>query len=256
MPAGTGCRVASAQPGRRQANAFLVPLPLSMLPVAEDPLRISARRLRSIFRQLLEEHGPQHWWPGDTPFEIMVGAVLTQNTAWVNVERAIANLLNAHALTPERILSVDEQQLAAWLRPSGYFNIKARRLRNFCRWYLEAGGRRRLARWDTDRLRHALLAVNGIGPETADDMLLYAFQRPVFVIDAYTRRLFARLGLIAGDEGYETLRHAIECALGPDVSLFNEYHALIVVHAKDVCRVRPRCGECVLRTRCASRLRS
>lgn len=216
-------------------------------------LTLPARRLRSIFRQLLEARGPQHWWPGDTPFEIMVGAVLTQNTAWINVERAIANLVAADALAPERILGVAEDRLAAWLRPSGYFNIKARRLRHFCRWYLEAGEYPALQDWDTERLRHALLAVNGIGPETADDMLLYAFGRPVFVIDAYTRRLFLRLGLIEGGEGYETLRQACEQALGPDVALFNEYHALIVAQAKDVCRTRPRCGECVLRRQCPGR---
>jgi endonuclease-3 related protein len=216
-------------------------------------LQLSSRRLHSVFNQLLAAHGPQDWWPGDTPFEIMVGAVLTQNTAWINVERAIANLQANAALDPERILAVSEAQLAEWLRPSGYFNIKARRLRNFCRWYVEAGGYRRLTRWETGRLRQALLDINGIGPETADDMLLYAFQRPVFVIDAYTRRLFARLGLIAGDEGYETLRHACEGALGADAVLFNEYHALIVAHAKDICRVRPRCGECVLRRHCPER---
>lgn len=214
-------------------------------------LPLPPRRLRSLFRQLLDAYGPQHWWPGDTPFEIMVGAVLTQNTAWINVERAIANLINADALDPGRILAVKETQLAEWLRPSGYFNIKARRLRNFCHWYMEAGEYRKLKRRETGVLRQALLAVNGIGPETADDILLYAFGRPVFVIDAYTRRLFARLGLIAGDEGYETLRHAFEHALGPDAALFNEYHALIVAQAKEVCRVRPRCGECVLRKRCA-----
>ena len=214
---------------------------------------LPSRRLRNVFQQLLDAYGPQHWWPGDTPFEIMVGAVLTQNTAWINVERAIANLINADALNPERILSVKEAQLAEWLRPSGYFNIKARRLRNFCRWYAEAGEYRKLKRRETEALRQALLAINGIGPETADDMLLYAFERPVFVVDAYTRRLFARLGLIAGDEGYETLRHAIERALGPDVGLFNEYHALIVAHAKEVCRVRPRCGGCMLRRGCPGR---
>lgn len=217
-------------------------------------LQLPSRRLRSIFQQLLDAHGPQHWWPGDTPFEIMVGAVLTQNTAWINVERAIANLINADALDPARILAVEEAQLAEWLRPSGYFNIKARRLRNFCRWYVEAGEYPDLSHWATEPLRHALLAVNGIGPETADDMLLYAFERPVFVIDAYTRRLFARLGLITGDEGYETLRHACEAALGPDVALFNEYHALIVAHAKDTCRARPRCGECIFRRRCPGRM--
>ena len=216
-------------------------------------LHIPASRLRSVFQRLLDTHGPQYWWPGDTPFEIMVGAVLTQNTAWINVERAIANLVTAGALDPARILEVEEAQLAEWLRPSGYFNVKARRLRNFCRWYIEAGEFRALARWDTEPLRHALLAINGIGPETADDILLYALGRPVFVIDAYTRRLFARLGLIVGDEGYETLRHACERALGNDVALFNEYHALIVVQAKDVCRTRPRCSDCALRRQCPGR---
>ncbi len=145
-----------------------------------------------------------------------------------------------------------ETQLADWLRPSGYFNIKAKRLRNFCRWYVESGEYHRLMRKDTQTLRHDLLAVNGIGPETADDMLLYAFERPVFVIDAYTRRLFARLEFIDGDENYETLRKAFEQALGPDVALFNEYHALIVAHAKDICRVKPRCADCVLRKQCPS----
>lgn len=216
-------------------------------------LKLPSRRLRSVFDRLLDGYGPQDWWPGDTPFEIMVGAVLTQNTAWINVERAIANLINQRALDPARILAAPEDRLADWLRPSGYFNIKARRLRNFCRWYLEAGGYDTLTALETQPLRHALLAVNGIGPETADDILLYAFDRPVFVIDAYTRRLFARLGLIAGDEGYEQLRQAVERALGADAALFNEFHALIVAHAKEICRVRPRCAECVLRRGCAGR---
>ena len=214
---------------------------------------LSSRRLRSVFQRLLISHGPQSWWPGDSPFEIMVGAVLTQNTAWINVERALANLLENAALSPERILTVDESRLADWLRPSGYFNIKAKRLRNFCRWYVDAGEFSVLSRQSTADLRAALLAVNGVGPETADDILLYAFERPVFVIDAYTRRFFARLGLIQGNEGYEQLRISIEDALGADVALFNEYHALIVIHAKDICRVRPRCELCVLRKTCPSR---
>lgn len=216
-------------------------------------LKLSARRLHGVFDKLLHAHGPQYWWPGDSPFEIMVGAVLTQNTAWTNVERAIDNLVANQALTPARILEVNEERLAEWLRPSGYFNIKARRLRNFCRWYLDAGEYPELARWDTHELRTALLAINGVGPETADDMLLYAFARPVFVIDAYTRRLFARLGFIRGDESYEPLRQAVEQALGPDVALFNEYHALIVAQAKDICRVRPDCNRCRLRATCPGR---
>lgn len=216
------------------------------------PAALSSRKLRSIFQQLLAQYGPQAWWPGETAFEVMVGAVLTQNTAWINVERAIANLTANAALSPERILAVNEAQLAEWIRPSGYFNIKARRLRNYCRWYTDAGGYQPLAKQSDVDLRRALLAVNGVGPETADDILLYAFKRPVFVIDAYTRRLFARLGLIQGDEGYDELRLGLEQALGADVALFNEYHALIVVHAKDICRVRPRCSECMFRKICPS----
>ena len=180
----------------------------------------------------------------------MVGAILTQNTAWTNVEKAIANLLAHERLDAAKIVSVRNDYLANWLRPCGYFNVKAERLKNFCRWYLDAGGFSSLSRLDTKLLRQGLLSVSGVGPETADDMLLYAFERPVFVIDAYTRRLFARLQLFAGNEHYDTLRLAIESALGPDVALFNEYHALIVRHSKEVCRVRPRCSRCVLLGHC------
>jgi endonuclease-3 related protein len=206
--------------------------------------------LRAVYRRLAAAHGPQHWWPGDSRFEIMVGAVLTQNTAWTNVERAIANLKRARALTPEAIVAARHARLAKWLKPSGYFNIKARRLKSLCRWLIAQGGVRALTRMNTQDLRTALIAVHGIGPETADDIVLYAFDRPVFVIDAYTRRIFARLGLVKGDEGYETLRHRFENTLDPDVSLFNEYHALIVRHGKDVCRKRPRCGDCCLLPHC------
>ena len=182
----------------------------------------------------------------------MIGAVLTQNTAWTNVERAIENLVAAQLLDPYRILSCDPEQLVAALRPSGYFNIKARRLKAFCRFIVEAGGFEVLCAQDTHELRRALLAVHGIGPETADDILLYGFERPVFVIDAYTRRLFQRLGLASGEETYEELRCGFEGALGPDAPLFNEYHALIVAHAKDICKVKPRCHECCLSPRCPS----
>lgn len=207
---------------------------------------------RQVYHDLHAANGPQQWWPADTPFEVMVGAVLTQNTAWTNVEKAIANLKEGNALTPEAILQAHPRRLAAWLRPSGYFNVKARRLRALCAWLSENGGVDTLAAWPTVKLREGLLSVAGIGPETADDILLYAFHRPVFVIDAYTRRIFARLGLIAGDEGYEVLRTRFERALPSDVALFNEYHALIVRHGKDVCRKRPRCERCVLRAHCAN----
>jgi endonuclease-3 related protein len=212
---------------------------------------MSRLQFRTVYNRLYRAYGPQHWWPGDTPFEIMVGAILTQNTAWSNVEKAIANLVAKDKLYPQAIVNARHDQLAGWLRPSGYFNIKAERLKSFCRWYLEAGEHAALVRLATGTLRAALLDVKGIGPETADDMLLYAFERPVFVIDAYTRRLFTRLGRFAGDEGYEHLRAEFERALGPDVALYNEYHALIVRHAKTVCRVRPDCGQCVLAQYCA-----
>ncbi|HYA38523.1 MAG TPA: endonuclease III domain-containing protein [Candidatus Methylomirabilis sp.] len=205
-----------------------------------------------VYRKLFAANGRQHWWPGDSDFEIMVGAILTQNTAWANVEKAIANLKKARALSPRSIVKAHPKRLAAWLKPSGYFNIKAVRLRAMCRWLLERGGVRKLAKLPTHDLRRTLLAVHGIGAETADDILLYAFRRPVFVIDAYTRRIFHRLGLIRGTEDYETLRRLFENALGPDVRLCNEYHALIVVHGKDICKKRPRCDRCCLNAVCPS----
>jgi len=211
---------------------------------------------RAVLDALLAAYGPQHWWPAQSPFEVMVGAVLTQNTAWINVERGLDRLRvrlgGPEVLDAGPILALPEAELAECLRPVGYFNVKARRLRSFCTEYLAEGGLAGLGRLDTQALRHRLLAIDGVGPETADDMLLYAFDRPVFVVDAYTRRLGGRLGLLDADAGYETIRHAFERALGPDVPLFNEYHALIVRHAKDLCRTRPRCQGCCLRSLCPS----
>ncbi len=211
--------------------------------------------LQQVYRRLFTTYGPQHWWPAKNRFEVMVGAILTQNTAWTNVESAIANLKAAHCLTPRAIISLSKAKLAKHLTPSGYFNVKAQRLHNYCQWYLEHGEYRKLAKLDTNTLRHALLSVNGVGPETADDILLYAFARPVFVIDAYARRLLSRYGLIQGDEGYETLRHYCETNLKTgsidDVQLFNEYHALIVIHAKRACRKKPLCENCCLNHKCS-----
>jgi endonuclease III related protein len=205
---------------------------------------IARQALETVYHRLYRAYGPQHWWPAGSRFEILVGAVLTQNTAWLNVERAIANLKQADCLDADTIAALADRQLATLIRPSGYFNIKARRLKNLCRWFAEAGGFRSLSRRKTKVLRSALLEINGIGPETADDILLYAFSRPVFVIDVYTRRLFRRLGLINGDEDYETLRASVETALAPDVELFNEYHALIVRHAKEKCAQDRSCKHC------------
>jgi endonuclease III related protein len=206
--------------------------------------------LLQVYRQLYAAHGPQQWWPADSVFEVMVGAVLTQNTAWTNVEKAIENLKTARALTPEAIISTHPRRLAGLLKPSGYFNVKAKRLRALCRWLLEQGGIETLASWPTEDLRQALLSVTGVGPETADDILLYAFHRPVFVIDAYTRRIFTRLGFITGKEDYETIRALFERVLKPKMELFNEYHALIVVHGKSVCRKQPLCNNCKLSSIC------
>ena len=216
-------------------------------------LRIRAldgERLRAVFRSLLGAYGPQHWWPGDSPFEVMVGAILTQNTSWTNVERGLDRLCDRIPLRAEAILSLADDELASCLRPVGYFNVKSTRLKNFCRTYLDMGGEEGMRALDAGKLRRMLLDINGIGPETADDMLLYAFERPVFVVDAYTRRIFERLESLTGDEGYEAIRHGFEQALGPDVPLFSEYHALIVHHGKHVCRKRPLCGECCLRELC------
>ena len=202
--------------------------------------------LMVLYHRLYQAYGPQDWWPADTPFEVMVGAVLTQNTNWKNVEKAIHNLKRARALRPKTIVNLEEETLADYLRPSGYFNIKARRLRNLCEWLLEQGGEKALQKWPTDKLRTGLLSVNGVGPETADDILLYTFERPVFVIDAYTRRLLKRLELAGGDEDYETLRQFFEARLKPDVALFNEYHALIVRHAKEKCVEAAGCRHCLV----------
>ncbi len=210
--------------------------------------------MKDIYDTLYRSYGPQHWWPANTPFEVMIGAILTQNTAWHNVEKAITNLREHSCLSAKRITATPSEQLAEWLKPSGYFNIKARRLQNYCRWYLEEGGWNTLSEKTTPELRCALLSVNGIGPETADDILLYAFNRPVFVIDAYTRRLFSRLELIHKKDDYESLRAQFESTLNSERSrtqLFNEYHALIVYHAKYCCRKQPLCHQCCLKQQCA-----
>jgi len=214
----------------------------------------AAMTFYEIYKRLFKAYGPQHWWPGDSPFEVMVGAVLTQNTSWTNVEAAISNLKREHLLECKKIIATQPQHLAALLTPVGYFNVKAKRLQSYCQWYAQAGQFNKLNKLDTDSLRIRLLDVHGVGPETADDILLYAFSREVFVIDAYTRRLFMRLGLISGNESYEDLRQLFESRLRRQAKkevLFNEYHALIVHHAKYYCRARnPECTECCLRSAC------
>ena len=210
---------------------------------------LAGDKLLELYNRLYAAYGPQHWWPAKTPFEVMVGAVLTQNTAWTNVEQAIANLKDAGKLALKPMSQLTEQRLARLIRPSGYFNIKARRLKALCYWLQEAGGIRKLRLITTDRLRPALLAVHGIGPETADAILLYALERPVFVIDAYTRRLLKALELIDGSESYEKLRTAFESVLDHKPDFFNEYHALIVRHAKERCLNTGVCRHCLVERR-------
>jgi endonuclease-3 related protein len=215
-----------------------------------DPPRAE---LLAVYDRLLQCYGGQNWWPADSAFEVMVGAILTQNTAWTNVERAIQNLKDAGVLSFRKLPTVPKARLAELIRPAGYFNVKAERLLNYCSFLVQSGGDAALRELQTDALRQALLSVNGVGPETADDILLYAFERPVFVIDAYTRRIFFRLGLAQGDEDYEELRAGFESALGPQVKQYNEYHALLVRHAKEACGRKPHCAECCLVGNCARR---
>jgi endonuclease-3 related protein len=208
----------------------------------------------TIFQRLYQTFGPQHWWPARTRLEIIIGAILTQNTAWQNVEKAITRLRKSGLLNLDRLYHLSPSQLASFIRPAGYYNIKARRLLALIKWLKKEGGISRLRTRSTPELRQQLLNCYGIGPETADSILLYAFNRPVFVIDAYTRRILSRYGIIQGNEPYEQLRNLIENSLAPflagnletTVRVYNEFHALLVKLAKTNCRTEPRCSGCPL----------
>ena len=204
--------------------------------------------LDEAFELMLLEFGPQHWWPGDSSFEIAVGAVLTQNTAWKNVERALVHLREADVLSVAAMHAVPQEELAELIRPAGYYRLKARRLKNFVSLVVEqfGGSMNELFQLPTERLRETLLTVNGIGPETADSIVLYGAQRPVFVIDAYTARVLKRHAWIDFEAGYAEMQQLFHSQLAEDVERFNEYHALIVRIGKDYCRSRPRCEGCPL----------
>ena len=211
-------------------------------------------KLLSVYENLLTMYRRQAWWPAESPFEVMVGAILTQNTNWSNVEKALVLLKQKAPLTAEAIVNLSSTDLEICLKPSGYFRIKTQRLQNFCRWYLVQGAYSGLDQLSTTELREQLLKVQGIGPETADDILLYAFHRPVFVIDAYTRRLLQRLGLIQGQEKYEACRQLFETQLPKSVELYQQYHALIVMHTKQHCKkTKPICHICQLAQICLSK---
>jgi endonuclease-3 related protein len=216
-------------------------------------MRLS-RRLLDIYRRLYDAYGPQHWWPGESPFEVIVGAILTQSAAWANVEKAIANLKEAGALSPEGLTRLSDGDLARLVYPAGYFNAKARKLKAFVALLFGRfdGELERLLAAPVEELRPLLLATHGIGPETADSILLYAAGRPTFVIDAYTRRLFSRLGVTPSRDTYESWRALFMGNLEADAALFNEYHALVVRHGKEVCRRQPRCQVCPLLEGCST----
>ncbi len=218
-----------------------------------------------IYKMLLENYGSQGWWPINTiykkrisltneeKFEIIVGAILTQNTAWTNVEKALSELRKNNCLTIKAILETKQETLAQYIKSSGYNNQKAERLKIVAQFLLQHP-LEELQEMETMQLRALLLSVKGIGPETADSIILYAFMKPIFVIDAYTKRIMSRIGLCSKDVSYEDLQAAITNNMKKDVEMYNEYHALLVEHAKRYCRVKPLCEKCVLKEICMKRI--
>ena len=204
--------------------------------------------LMAFYEALLGWYGRQHWWPGGTAFEVMAGAVLTQNTNWGNVEKAIGNLRAAEKLSAEAIVDLPDEQLAELIRPAGYFNIKARRLKSLVRWFWDQceGDVEALQEWSVDRLREELLGVKGVGRETADSIILYALNKLTFVVDTYTYRVLVRHGCIDPESDYEMVKEYCEGHVPSEVELYNELHALIVRVGKEHCKPRPKCAGCPL----------
>lgn len=204
--------------------------------------------LTKIYNTLYRAFGPQHWWPGETPFEIAVGAILTQNTNWGNVEKAINNLKRQKTFNARALHKMQEKQLALLIKPAGYFNIKTKRLKEFLNFLINhyKGNMKKMKAEDTQFLRERLLNVNGIGPETADSILLYALEKPVFVIDAYTKRTMQRHKLVSEKATYHELQEVFHKNLPQNTALFNEYHALFVRLGKDYCKTKPKCKGCPL----------
>lgn len=205
-------------------------------------------RLTEIYDRLHATYGPQQWWPGETPFEVLVGAVLVQNTAWKNVERAIANLREQGLMTPQKLYDLAPDELAELIRPAGYFRLKAQRLRNLLKLIVEKydGSLETLFDQDVESLRQELLTVKGIGPETADSIVLYAAGLPSFVVDTYTHRVLSRHGWIEPEADYHQIKEHFESQLAVDVPLYNEYHALLVRVGHHHCRKTPNCEGCPL----------
>lgn len=213
---------------------------------------MTRKDLKEVYNVLYAVYGPQNWWPAESPFEVIIGAILTQNTAWTNVEKAIGNLKTLGMLNPADLFSSPSETIAQVIRPSGYYNRKTVRLKSFMsyfseRYNLDIG---KMAELEIPVIRDELLSVKGIGEETADSIILYALNRATFVIDAYTKRIFSRTGVFTGDEKYFEMKDVFEMELEPDVKLYNEYHALIVKHAKMYCTTKPDCRECPLKGNC------
>ncbi len=206
------------------------------------------KKLLTIYNKLYKHFGPRHWWPADTPLEVIVGAILTQNTAWSNVEKAICNLKIKKLINPKGLARIKKRDLARLIRPAGYYNIKADRLKNFINflWKGYGGDLDKLFKLPLSELREKLLNISGIGPETADSILLYAAGHPVFVVDAYTKRMCLRHKIISMDKDYHDLQKLFIDNLPRRRTLFNEYHALIVELGKEFCRPKPLCNECPL----------
>ncbi len=211
-----------------------------------------SQALLSIYHQLMRRYGPQHWWPAHEPFEVIVGAILTQSAAWGNVEKAISNLKAAKALSPEALRRLSLSKLATLIHPCGYYNAKALKLKSFAQWLGEYynDNLSQLFANNIEHLRQQLLSIHGIGQETADSIILYAAHKPIFVIDAYTRRIINRLGLAPNSHSYTAYQTLFMENLPSDVRLFNEYHALLVCLAKNVCRNHPLCQQCCLNNIC------
>jgi len=212
-------------------------------------VRKNKELLEGFYQTLFSHYGAQRWWPANSRFEVIVGAILTQNTNWGNVEKAIKNLKRAKLISPGAMHGVKVSELASLIRPAGYFNVKAGRLKNFLDTLFNsfAGSLNALFKKDPVKLREELLRINGIGPETADSIILYAAHKPAFVIDAYTKRILARHDLAKPDSTYSELQLLFTSSLAPDVQLFNEYHALIVKTGKDFCKTKnPLCNICPL----------
>jgi len=207
------------------------------------------KKITLIYKKLYKAIGPRHWWPADSPFEVIIGALLTQNTSWKNVEKAIAVLKEKNMLHPLKLYNLEEERLAEIIKSSGFFNIKAKRMKNFITFLFEnyQGSIEKMFSEELTSLRGNLLKINGIGPETADSILLYAGEKPIFVVDAYTRRILIRHNFIPKEASYSEIQELFMKNLEKDVKMFNEYHALFVYTGKHFCRRIPHCESCPMK---------